>query len=781
RTISDPKPLAPGEKIAILSGRGRNAEILEYGNFQKRLKQLLDSRHKKEKFFRSGYTPALTKAFSSEEKEQPVLPWNVESSASPKTREIVLGAFGWQKYDLMIREKVAREGREVIGSLGHTGPLAAFVPESLPNIPDYFKENVAVVTNPAIDREREAEHFSTHVILGSRPNIDEKKKVPPIGLEIKTPLLLGGHTMDSLSTEKQWRTLANSFNTLLLEDVLAFFTGQWLDLSRISILDASFQIQTSLQSTLESLKTEACHAIENGAHLLVLDDSLSFRQQRVYIDPALVVGSLHEYLIEKGMRREASIIIRSGAIRNLHDIMILLGLGADALNPYLLWQVATDFADDTHPWPEVIAHSISVLQKGMEKVMSTMGIHELGGYGRIFSSIGLRNELVEIFQTSNFCTSNNAGLNFTELEEMTRLRYARATNNEEVGIYREPAKNPRAGKILRQVAVGKTGYLEMFRELEKIELELPTGIRHLLDLKQTGPEGRLTMDQIDITIGNHAMPLIIAAMSFGSQGENSFRTYAEAAKKTNIICINGEGGEIPDMLGRYRANRAQQVASGRFGVSMEFLNSADFLEIKIGQGAKPGEGGHLPGNKVTAMVADARHCKPGTTLISPANHHDIYSIEDLAQIITELKTANPTARVSVKIPVTSGVGTIAVGIAKAGADIVNLSGFEGGTGAAREHAKRFVGLPVEIGVNEAHRALLEAGLRSEVEIWADGGIRSGTDVVKIILLGANRIGLGTVALMGIGCISCRRCHLDRCPRGISTQLGTSLEAEARGV
>jgi glutamate synthase (NADPH/NADH) large chain len=245
--------------------------------------------------------------------------------------------------------------------------------------------------------------------------------------------------------------------------------------------------------------------------------------------------------------------------------------------------------------------------------------------------------------------------------------------------------------------------------------------------------------------------------------------------------MNGEGGEIPDMLGKYRENRGQQVASGRFGVSIELLNSARYLEIKIGQGAKPGEGGHLPGSKVTGMVAQARHCKPGIALISPSNHHDIYSIEDLCQIITELKTANPEARISVKIPVTSGVATIAVGVAKAGAHIVNISGFEGGTGAAREHAKKYVGLPVEIGVTQAHRGLVEAGLRRQVELWCDGGVRSGADVVKLVCLGADRVGVGTVALMGVGCISCEQCHLDVCPRGISTQLRSMDEAKGRGV
>ena len=230
-------------------------------------------------------------------------------------------------------------------------------------------------------------------------------------------------------------------------------------------------------------------------------------------------------------------------------------------------------------------------------------------------------------------------------------------------------------------------------------------------------------------------------MSFGSQSEPAFRAYAEAAKAINILCINGEGGEIQDMYGRYRKWRGQQVASGRFGVSAEMLNSSYVAEIKIGQGAKPGEGGHLPGKKVSEKVAAARNATPGTDLISPSNNHDLYSIEDLAELIDELKTVNPDVRVSVKVPVVPNIGTIGLGIAKAGADIITLSGFEGGTGAARQHALRHVGLPSDIGTRAVHRALMEAGIRNRVEIWADGGYRHAHDIVKLHCMGANRVGL----------------------------------------
>jgi len=270
-------------------------------------------------------------------------------------------------------------------------------------------------------------------------------------------------------------------------------------------------------------------------------------------------------------------------------------------------------------------------------------------------------------------------------------------------------------------------------------------------------------------------------MSFGSQGEVAYHAYAEAAYRLNMISLNGEGGEIPDLFGKYPFNRGIQIASGRFGITAETINSNNLLEIKVGQGAKPGEGGHLPDRKVTQKVAAARHAHPGVDLISPSNNHDIYSIEDLAQFIEELKTINPKARVAVKVPVVPGIGIIAIGIAKADADIIYLTGYDGGTGAARQHSLRYVGLPAEIGVVEAHRALSESGLRGKVEIWADGGVRSGADVLKLMCLGANRVGFGTLPMVAIGCTICRDCQLGTCHTGITTQIETTEEATAAGL
>jgi glutamate synthase (NADPH/NADH) large chain len=340
---------------------------------------------------------------------------------------------------------------------------------------------------------------------------------------------------------------------------------------------------------------------------------------------------------------------------------------------------------------------------------------------------------------------------------------------------------PHVWKAAGRVANGESDYSEYEERVKALEREHPIALRHLLDVQFLDDPSRwVEPEKVDIGIGWHDLPFVIASMSFGSQGEVAYRAYAEAAYRLNMLALTGEGGELKDLIGRYPFNRGQQIASGRFGVNAYYCNSSYWLEIKIGQGAKPGEGGHLPGRKVTPKVASVRYAVPGVDLISPNNNHDLYSIEDLAQLISELKTINPKAKVIVKVPVVSNIGVISVGIAKAGADVINLSGFDGGTGAARMHAIKYVGLPAEIGIKEAHRALLEAGIRDQVELWADGGMRTAYDVLRCILLGANRIGFGTLAMVAIGCTICRGCQLDTCHVGIATQI-ESKEGRRKGV
>src|SRR2546428_284065 len=577
---------------------------------------------------------------------------------------------------------MAETGNELIGSLGYDGPLAALAPRA--NLADHLHETVAVVTNPAIDREREIEHFSTRMVL--------------------------------------------------VQDRAVIAEGRaWLD---------------------PLLVVAAAH----GA--LVAQPSL-----RVQGPLPLGAGSL---------RRDCALVVSAGSLRNLHDLMVALAVGADAVNPYLLLEYAIATGD-----PHALANLIEALRKGIEKVLSTLGVHELRGYGRQLSAVGLAPDLARFFGIDTFCASDEAGLGWERIAEEGFTRGSMLRERRDARL--EPAFRiwPPAWKAALSVANGEAPYsadAERFRELETTH---PVSLRHLLDFVRP-IEGDPDYPA-DTSAGEHAAPFYISSMSFGSQGEIAYRAYAEAMARLDLLCVNGEGGELPDLIGRYPRNRGQQIASGRFGVSALLANSSNYLEIKIGQGAKPGEGGHLPARKVSKKVALARNAQPGVDLISPSNNHDIYSIEDLAQVVHELKTVNPRARVSLKVPVVPDIGVIAVGIAKSGADIVTLSGFDGGTGAARQHALRRARLPVEIGVAQAHRALHAAALRDLGALWCDGGMKSALDVAKMLCLGADRVGFGTLAMVAIGCTICRGCQLDTCDVGIATQMETVAEATDRGV
>ncbi|MGH2379410.1 MAG: glutamate synthase-related protein, partial [Candidatus Limnocylindria bacterium] len=536
------------------------------------------------------------------------------------------------------------------------------------------------------------------------------------------------------------------------------------------------------RDALARIAAAACRGVRRGGRLVILQDRGVLAEGRAWIDPILVTAAVHRALVEQpsgsgSLRRDCALVVSAGSLRNLHDIVVALGGGADAVHPYLLLEHAISMED-----PDALPRLVEGLRKGIEKVISTLGIHELRGYGRLVSAVGLAPELAGLLGIRTFCARDGAGLGWERIAEEGLVRAAML--RERTPSRLEPAFRIylRVWKSALAVANGEAPYAAYAEKLGEYEREHPVSLRHLLDLRIAPDEHEPAVrPAADTTAGEHAMPFYISSMSFGSQGETAYRAYAEAAAQVNMICVNGEGGELPDLLGRYPRNRGQQIASGRFGVSALLANSSDYLEIKIGQGAKPGEGGHLPARKVSAKVALARNARPGVDLISPSNNHDIYSIEDLAQVVSELKTVNPRARVSVKIPVTPDVGIIAVGIAKSGADVVTLSGYDGGTGAARMHALRRAGLPVEIGVAEAHRALVDAGLRDRVEIWCDGGVKSAADVAKLMCLGADRCGFGTFAMVAIGCTICRGCQLDTCHVGIATQIETVAEATERGL
>lgn len=804
-----PKPMAPGEKIALIIKPGYTIELLNYPDIQHHVvnkyrdrRPAMDVNSYRSKWptnqlsgtsgsYSGEFIPERASIIGERRGEIAIaeLEPTLEIIATPlpwqeqivKLNTTTLAALGWERLHTSLVEDLAERQKEQIGSLGWDGPLAA-LSHTRVNIADYFKETVAVVTNPAIDRERENAQFSTQTIVGVRPAIGVMPNMNGRFVELKTPILAGGHP--DLGNEFVIQQVAEKLGTMTLEQLIAYFDTEARVLSLYIMPDESYE------AAIERLQKVAIEWVRDGISLLVLDDTLSLDGNLLWIDPLLAVAAidraLRQYPEEPNLRRQTGIVVRSGALRDLHDLALCISLGANAVVPYALYGVAVGIApkgskdlpdDDTTE--RTITNTIIALTHGLQKITSTIGCHDLRGYGHSFSAIGLSKGIAAVFGTPNYFGSEGRGATWTRLRADAEKRAAELRGESRAKLANPDRLYPKMWKKAEAIATGDITldeYTEMMRALES---EMPVEIRHILGFKESAKP--LNPSEVDIKIGDHDMPILISAMSFGSQGELAYRAYAEAAYRLNIICINGEGGELPDLMGKYYRNRGQQVASARFGVNIDFLNSVNLIEIKIGQGAKPGEGGQLPGIKVTEQVAAARHTTPGVTLISPSNNHDLYSIEDLAQLIDELKTANPLARVSVKIPVVPGVGIIAVGVAKAGADIITITGYSGGTGAARVHSLRHVGLPTEIGLWLAHRALTESGLRDSVELWADGGMKSGRDAVKMMLLGANRVGFGTMAMVAMGCTICRGCHEGTCHVGITTHIKTIEEATHKGL
>lgn len=767
-TVSEPKPLAPGEKVLLQIDAVKGTKLVPHDGLQRlTMRRWLDRTQTKQM---ASYDTAL---LTGGPETGPEIPGYLHAGpAEPvKVDDHLLGGFGWKREDTKLVQQMASNGHEPISSLGYDGPLAALSNERQ-NLADYFKETVAVVTNPAIDREREIEHFSCRSVFGARPSVLDAGSESRT-IEASFPVILGGHHELAPLSDETLRKIARKHKTYLLEDLWECFAG------RSHLIDIACLESETTQGAIERLKQQAVKAVRDGAELLVLSDRVAYDGQRRYIDPHLATSAVDLALKtawtepgETNLRRRTSLVLRSGAIRNVHDLMVSLGFGADGVCPYVMVELSCmdDYETD-------IINLCGALRKGMEKVISTIGIHELRGYSRLYSSIGLKPEITEILGTVNYFGSATGGVGFDELDADADERMVILARE----MDSKPAKTfhfyPKVWKVANAVSNGTSAYDEYSEKVRQLEDESPVSLRHILDVKSD----REPIADSDPSVGIHDYPIVIASMSFGSQGETAFRAYAEAGKELNILSMNGEGGEPRDMIGKYPKWRGQQIASGRFGVTSELINSSYMVEIKIGQGAKPGEGGHLPARKVTAKVAAARNASTGTDLISPSNNHDLYSIEDLAELIDELKTANPNSRVAVKVPVVPNIGTIGVGIAKAGADVITLSGFEGGTGAARSHALRHVGLPSDIGTRAVHRALMEAGIRNRVEIWADGGFRHGWDIVKMHMLGANRIGFGTLAMVSLGCTICRGCQLDTCHVGIATQIETKQQADMHGL
>jgi len=685
-------------------------------------------------------------------------------------------AFGYTQEDLkLLMAPMATTGQEAVGSMGTDTPIPAMSdhPKLLYN---YFKQNFAQVTNPPIDPIREELVMSLVSFIGPRPNIfdlvgtSRRKR-----LEVRQPIL----TNEDL---EKIRSIGH--------------TEERFDTKTIDITYSANEGAEGMEAAIERICERAEAAVAGGYNIIILSDR-QVGPDRVDIPTLLATAAVHHHLIRKGLRTSVGLVVESGEPREVHHFCCLAGYGAEAINPYLAFDTLIDMHKKGMFPPEVseqevVQRYIKAIGKGILKVMSKMGISTYQSYcgAQIFDAVGLRSDFVEKYFTGTATSIEGVGLE--EIARETVARHARAFGNDpllksalEVGgdyQYRQRGEDhawtPDAVATL-QHAVRKKSFatFKEFSNLVDGESAKKKTIRSLFQIRRAEDTGRkpVPLDEVE-PASEIVKRFSTGAMSFGSISREAHTTLARAMNAIGGKSNTGEGGEEPDRFmplpdGSRNPERSaiKQVASGRFGVTAEYLVNADMIQIKIAQGAKPGEGGQLPGHKVDATIAKTRHSTPGVGLISPPPHHDIYSIEDLAQLIFDLKNVNPSADISVKLVAEAGVGTVAAGVAKARADHITISGYDGGTGASPLTSLKHAGIPWEIGLAETHQTLVLNGLRSRVALQVDGGLRTGRDVVIGALLGADEFGFSTAPLIAAGCIMMRKCHLNTCPVGVATQ------------
>ena len=681
-------------------------------------------------------------------------------------------AFGYTQEDLkLLMQPMAVTGQEAVGSMGTDTPLSA-LSEKSKLLYTYFKQNFAQVTNPPIDPIREEAVMSLVSFIGPRPNLlDMEGASRRKRLEVRQPILTNGD----------------------LEKIRSI--GHFEDRFDTKTQDMTYPAEMGAQAmdgALDRLCDRAEAAVRGGYNIIVLTDR-AVGPDRVPIPALLATASVHNYLIRKGLRTSVGLVVESGEPREVHHFACLAGYGAEAINPYLAFETLLAMKDEFPPDltdDEIIYRYIKAIDKCLLKVMSKMGISTYQSYcgAQIFDAVGLNSTFVgrDFFGTA----TTIEGVGMAEVAEETVSRHRDAFGDAPIyrnaldvgGEYayrlRGEAHTWTPDTIATLQHAVRLNVPERYREyaalVNRQENQLKT-LRGLFRLRSAIELGRqpVPLDSVE-SASEIVKRFATGAMSYGSISKEAHETLAIALNSFGGRSNSGEGGEeverfkpLPD--GRSRRSAIKQVASGRFGVTTEYLVNADMMQIKVAQGAKPGEGGQLPGHKVDAKIAKVRYATPGVGLISPPPHHDIYSIEDLAQLIFDLKNVNPSADVSVKLVSEVGVGTVAAGVAKARADHITISGYDGGTGAAPLTSLKHAGGPWETGLAETQQTLVLNGLRGRVALQADGGIRTGRDVVIAALLGADQMGFSTAPLIAAGCIMMRKCHLNTCPVGVATQ------------
>jgi glutamate synthase (NADPH/NADH) large chain len=682
-------------------------------------------------------------------------------------------AFGYTQEDLKIlMTPMASTGEEAVGSMGNDTPISA-LSERPKLLFTYFKQNFAQVTNPPIDPIREELVMSLVSIIGPRPNLFDLEGMSNTKrLEVHQPIL----TNANLEKIRSISQVAEShFKSCTLDTTWPAETGA-----------------AGMEAAIGALCREADAAVKDGINIIILSDRRA-GADRIQIPSLLACAAVHHHLIREGLRTSVGIVVESGEPREVHHFACLAGYGAEAINPYLAFETLVAMKGELPQKlddKEIIKRYIKSIDKGLLKVMSKMGISTYQSYcgAQIFDAIGLKSDFVAKYFTGTATRIEGVGLAEIAEEQVRRHRDAFSDSP----VYRtmldvggeyafrvrgeEHVWNAATVSALQHAVRGNS--FEKYRHYARIindQSEHLYTIRGLFRIKTADEDARKPVPIEEVEPAKDIVKrFATGAMSFGSISREAHTTLAIAMNRIGGKSNTGEGGEEADRFkplpnGDSMRSAIKQVASGRFGVTAEYLVNSDMMQIKIAQGAKPGEGGQLPGYKVDKTIAKVRHSTPGVGLISPPPHHDIYSIEDLAQLIFDLKNVNPDGDVSVKLVSEVGVGTVAAGVSKARSDHVTIAGYEGGTGASPLTSIKHAGSPWEIGLAETHQTLVANRLRGRIAVQVDGGIRTGRDVVIGALLGADEFGFSTAPLIAAGCIMMRKCHLNTCPVGVATQ------------
>jgi len=645
---------------------------------------------------------------------------------------------------------MAEDQVEATGSMGDDTPVAIMSRQQRP-VYDYFRQQFAQVTNPAIDSLREGSSMSLETLIGREHNVFQETSTHAHRVLLPWPVL----------------NIVNYRKLLELDQ--RYYKNETFSLN--------YAVDDDLKSSILRLCDQVSDAVADGAVIIVLTDR-DVAEDKIPMHAALATGAVHQRLIKDGLRCDCNIIVETGTTRDAHHFAVLLGLGATAVYPYLAFQVINDLHARGALKNDMLLHRKYFrrgVRKGLLKILSKMGISCVSSYrgAQLFEAVGLGKEITDLCCPG--AAGNIGGAGFKEIETDQRILAQNAWNGgkplSQGGLLKFiwggefHAYNPEVVNSL-QAAVQSGDRKDYDKFARLVNERFPVALRDLLKLRAPA----LSIDIDEVEKPETLFPRFDSAgMSIGALSPEAHESLAIAMNTLGGHSNSGEGGEDPARFNTIKNSRIKQVASGRFGVTAHYLVNADILQIKIAQGAKPGEGGQLPGHKVSAHIAALRHSVPGVTLISPPPHHDIYSIEDLSQLIFDLKQVNPAAQISVKLVAERGVGTVAAGVAKAYADCITVAGHDGGTGASPLTSVKYAGSPWETGLPEVHHALIENGLRERVRLQVDGGLKTGLDVIKGAMLGADSFGFGTGPMVALGCKYLRICHLNNCATGIATQ------------